>query len=104
MVAVSWAVLAANGVFLYSVPMSGRKKAQREAEWVRRSVADAVAYLTADQEAVDKVVQRADDYELRWGVVQIARRAIAVLAERDGTTPDVTASSLGGDVIASAVG
>jgi len=82
--------------------VSRKRKAEREAEWVRQSVRAGVDYLVADDnDAVERVLRRADAYEIQWGVVQIARRAVAALAEIGGTTPAEVTSRLGDEVIAS---
>ena len=80
--------------------MFGVDRKQREAEWARQAVLDAVDYLTAeDDAALEHVVLRVEIGRLNWGVIQIASRAIAVLAETQGTTPAAVASRLGEDVL-----
>ncbi|GAA4174442.1 hypothetical protein GCM10022251_73910 [Phytohabitans flavus] len=78
--------------------MLGRRRAERQAARERQAMEAAGEYLLAgiagEQARVDDAVSRVDTFLLQAAVVDIAQRAVCLLAQERGVTVDEVVTSL----------
>ncbi|MFD0746740.1 hypothetical protein ACFQ1L_36440 [Phytohabitans flavus] len=92
------AVRARMGALEQEDDVLGRRRAERQAARERQAMEAAGEYLLAgiagEQARVDDAVSRVDTFLLQAAVVDIAQRAVCLLAQERGVTVDEVVTSL----------